>query len=213
MQSPSDFSGLSKRVFMATGPSRIAAFALLSCHDAVDERGDVIAKRMEQSRERVHAALSMLETEVDALFRERGADPPPELETLRTAAIKALRALETSTDGAENRRGAEDSRETARLLSQVIAPEVETTVSAYLAALEKWTASRDAEDAARKIEDMTTSVHEIQAISRTIHLISINASIEASRAGAAGRGFGVIATEIQALAGRAQSSLAKLTLT
>lgn len=51
------------------------------------------------------------------------------------------------------------------------------------------------------------TLSEIEEISLNIRLISLNASVEAARAGPAGRGFGVIASEIQSLAVRAQASV------
>ena len=47
---------------------------------------------------------------------------------------------------------------------------------------------------------------EIAKVSRTIRLISINASIEAARAGPAGRTFGVIAAEIRSLSEQTETA-------
>lgn len=52
---------------------------------------------------------------------------------------------------------------------------------------------------------------EIHNISRKIFFISINASVEASRAGDHGRGFNVISKEIRELARRAEDSMKTLT--
>ena len=61
-------------------------------------------------------------------------------------------------------------------------------------------AARLAEEAAR----------EIAQVSRQIYFISINASVEAARAGEAGRGFAVIGQQIRALAQQASASLRRL---
>jgi len=55
----------------------------------------------------------------------------------------------------------------------------------------------------QRIGDITTSVHDT---ARQLRLISLNASIEASNAGEAGTGFGVVATEVKDLAERSQNS-------
>ncbi len=52
--------------------------------------------------------------------------------------------------------------------------------------------------------DMHAKNQELQSIVRHVVIVSLNASIEAARAGTAGRGFAVVASEVRALAARSE---------
>jgi methyl-accepting chemotaxis protein len=52
--------------------------------------------------------------------------------------------------------------------------------------------------------DMHAKNNELSSIVRHVLIVSLNASIEAARAGAAGRGFSIVASEVRALAARSQ---------
>ena len=58
-------------------------------------------------------------------------------------------------------------------------------------------------DTAEKIKGI---IGEIDSIAQSTNMLSLNASIEAARAGQAGRGFAVVATQIGSLAGESTSA-------
>ncbi|WP_300583963.1 methyl-accepting chemotaxis protein [Marivita sp.] len=57
---------------------------------------------------------------------------------------------------------------------------------------------------------LSSSISELEKISRMIMIISVNASIEASRVGEAGRGFSAVATEIRGLSQSANKVITSL---
>lgn len=62
-------------------------------------------------------------------------------------------------------------------------------------------------DAADEIDGVTSL---IDGIARKTHMLSINAAVEAARAGDAGRGFAVVASEVKLLAGQTRTAAADI---
>ncbi len=73
-------------------------------------------------------------------------------------------------------------------------------------------------DAAAQVQELSNQIHritneidEVQTISEKTNLLALNASIEASRAGDAGKSFAVVASEVKNLANQTQALTQKIT--
>lgn len=108
---------------------------------------------------------------------------------------------------------AADSRESvADALDRLTAQDGQRAVNATLLAMNKSVTgmigiSRQIVDAAEKMQRLTETaeslkrlLEDIEAVADRTMVLAYNASIEASRAGAAGKGFSVVASEVRKLA-------------
>ena len=150
---------------------------------------------------------------------------PRDLTMHETVASQIASAMQAAETYQENLRRQEEANYKRNEIEKLVQPIVESLRSVSEMAVERaeamqqlsstaHTNTKIIESSLSSIETMNARAREIQDmingvldISEQIHLLSINSSIEATRAGTQGRGFSVIAHEIKSLADATASTV------
>ena len=176
----------------ASGVFALAAYRFYGAHARTRQRSETHA-RIE--------ALAQTSAAQHALI-EQAAHEKQQLE----AQMAGLReALASEADTAENIRAlmnaATEDRHQWAALAQQIASEA-SRLRSLGATFERW--HEQMISLMAQNQDMHAKNQELSSIVRHVVIVSLNASIEAARAGTAGRGFAVVASEVRALAARSE---------
>ncbi len=152
------------------------------------------------------AALAYLTNDFSELYRSAAGSIPDDLGAARTALTdalgKVLRDLPAPGDQV-------DGAILANLAVQTESS-VQPAVAAFLSAMFDHVVECERVAAKRAKDVDATALSQIDLITSKINLIAINASVEAARAGEVGRGFAVIAAEIQELSQQSKDAVERI---
>ena len=178
---------------------------------ATNKRADLMGQLLENFKAEMASSINILDAAASEL--SQSAD------TLGTAAGRTKTELATASSASEETTAkvttvAEAGRELAKTISEIsttVAQSSRLTSDTVSLANTANATLTELTSAASEIGDMTGLISRIAA---QTNLLALNATIEAARAGAAGRGFAIVAQEVKALAAetaRATEDIAKKT--
>lgn len=191
-------------------PAQTVGFELLLYLVATsyDEDATVDDKEVANFDQRVKLALETLNKTLPDHFQRADLRMEDKLETSRQAAIRSINELRSKLDNAAKAAKASTlTLDSTKELAEFVSSTLQPTVEACLTELRKQTDVLDNKSADQGRKVMEAAVSEIDNISTSINLISLNASVEAARAGQYGKGFAVIASEIQELSQRSKQAV------
>ncbi|MGR3436404.1 MAG: methyl-accepting chemotaxis protein [Shimia sp.] len=204
---PDGLRDLASEAFRRIGPVRIAVLTLLVLQR--EDLDDPSRARVARTAiDRVTRADRALGDWLPDRLSAAGVTMPPPMVALmaecRAALSPIVEVIERGGIGFCTPFGGEDAfrshcldvieRKVSRLLDDLVG-------LLHAAATERGDAQRG---------ELLDVVKSAEVVGRSIQMIAINASIEAARAGDAGRGFKVIAEEVHRLAGQTQTFLGDL---
>lgn len=160
-----------------------------------------VARHRQADAERQRDALAIVEAQLRAQLDEAGSErdalvaDTQRLSDVREQLDAELAALRGELEGALAR--GSDALQRASHIAEEAA-----RLRRFADTFERWHDQMTSLMAQNR--DMHQKNHELSSIVSHVLIVSLNASIEAARAGAAGRGFSIVAGEVRALATRSQ---------
>src|SRR5512140_2982957 len=128
-------------------------------------------------------------------------------DTNRQAAIVAAAYEQTCTNVQTVASATEELTSSIAGIGRQVAQSTEIAARAVDNARRTGDTARALAEGAQKIGDVVTL---IQSIAEQTNLLALNATIEAARAGEAGRGFAVVASEVKSLAGQTAKATSEI---
>ncbi len=186
----------------AVGPMRSTVFEVLALLMSRTSEGSAEEGpgRIEGLLITMDEARDMLSEGAEAKLATIGRKMPGNLQSARSDALQSLADIKNRLKTAvSEREGGRDAHENYRSLLDQTQQKLRPSIDAFLNSLAEHFEDETKRSAADDRDLIKSAMQEIDNISMSINLISLNASVEAARAGEAGRGFAVIAAEIQSL--------------
>jgi hypothetical protein len=157
------------------------------------------------------AALRLAEP-VQKVFPEHVGIIPQELTAHQTKLRKLLATcIETGQEIEKSAIKGELNHRLLEKLDRMASTQLRSECTTYLNELSNFTKALADSSLQQETTAVSSVIEQIGKIGTMINLIAVNASIEAARAGESGRGFGVIASEIQALSQKSKLAVEQLT--
>jgi len=196
-----------QKVVEATAEIRAWGIEWLLCYGVQfgrDGGGPDTLERRKVLIEELELAQKMLRSEFDVVFIEELDGMPAEVELTRKRASNSLtQSLENFKHMQSNDTGVTPGE--ILELANYHVDKCGQALSDFLAILNNVLSKEEEAQSGGRVSLIQSAVNEIDNINMMINLIAVNASVEAAHAGVAGKGFSVIAAEIQNLSQKSRS--------
>ncbi|MEM9429472.1 MAG: methyl-accepting chemotaxis protein [Pseudomonadota bacterium] len=185
--------------FRAHGAGKTSAPPIASAYTAVIEEFSKIASALKIGEDDLGLTEAEAQGLQDVIWADQSLSEAVDGFVVQAYFVRAQLSGPARADDGELMRLAE-------LTSGSLFASLETATQAVQAKLADL--ARVEQETSDQVRDLTiNTVSKLNDLTRSIQMIAINASIEAGRAGEAGRGFYVIANEIRELSSNAQSAV------
>ena len=185
-----------------------------------------VAERQLNEQQRAQAERERTLTEVAKGFESQVASVIVKVEDVSSRLVETARQMSSAAHSTSNRVGAAIeaaslARESAATVAHASSEMAVSTQSVQAKSVESRDQARIAVDVATRSNVSATVLagntsqigdmaHLIESIARQIYLLGLNATIEATRAGDAGRSFAVVASQVRTLADQTRQATAAI---
>ncbi|MEM1265876.1 MAG: methyl-accepting chemotaxis protein [Pseudomonadota bacterium] len=200
-----------EKIKAVVGPMRSAVFEIcahLSTLSSDDDEAMEEIERIKGLSANILEAREMLSNGARKMLESLAGKVPQDLQDAQDQARNAIGSVEDKLGPLVQ--AAEDGTISPAAVRPVLVAaqtEMRPKIDAFLKALADHFEDERKKHAADDRDLIKSAMQEIDNISMSINLISLNASVEAARAGEAGRGFAVIAAEIQSLSSESKKAV------